>query len=1013
MPGAGSCSAFSCCSACLPRPTLSIPQKLHRNTSRTPGAWEAVFPEEQSTASPQTPDGYLWIGSDEGLIRFDGTTFRIVTPPGSIPLSFRGILSLAATPEGSLWIRLQDSTIFRYQNGIFHEVPVHTRQRSSVITVMYPQENGVPLLTIVTGGSLRFDGTQFEDVPGDLFEPDSLVISLARTGDGKFWKGTRDSGLSYLSDGGLVPVRNGLPDTKINSLLAVGDHDLWVGTDNGVAHWNGQDLTSAPAPAALAHVQALAMASDRDGNIWIGTAQGLLRVSPQGTVTPLDNTESIGTVTSIFEDREGNLWAGGTSGICRLRDATFSTFSVKEGLPSNSNGAIYADSIGRIWFAPIEGGLFWIQDGKVSQVTADGLEKDIVYSITGANGELWIGRQRGGLTHLTYDQKHITAHTYTHRDGLAQDSVYTVHRSRDGAIWAGTLSGGVSVLRDGRFSTYSVANGLLSDTVNSVIDSPDGTVWFGTTSGLTALSGGRWKTFVTQDGLPSDEINALHAGPLNILWVGTAKGLAILDRDGVHVPAAGLDTLHRPIFGIAEDREGSMWITTAARLLRFNQEELLHASLEDSGIREFGLADGLQSVEGVRRSQSVVTDPLGRVWFSMGRGISVTNPARSLSGAPAIAQIENASADGSPLDLRAVLHIPASSQRIAFDFSGVSLSIPERVRFRYKLDGFDRNWSAPLATREAVYTNLDPGAYQFRVLASNGDGQWNSPEAVTRFIIEPALWQTWWFRVLCVVAVMAAVVLAFRLRMLQMTAQLNLRFEERLAERTRIAQELHDTLLQGCLSASMQLDVAYDQLPGDSPVKPSLGRILQLMRQVVDEGRNALLGLRSRDRNPDALEQSFSRVAQELAIYEQVSYRLHTVGKLRPLHPLIRDEVYRIGREALVNAFRHADATAIDVELTYAANHLCLSVRDDGCGIDEHILQSGREGHWGLPGMRERAQRIGAKLRVLNSIHGGAEVELIVPSQIAYQTPTEVAGLIPGFFLRGLQWRRAPKDRRR
>ena len=172
------------------------------------------------------------------------------------------------------------------------------------------------------------------------------------------------------------------------------------------------------------------MASDRDGNIWIGTAQGLLRVSPQGTVTPLDNTESIGTVTSIFEDREGNLWAGGTSGICRLRDATFSTFSVKEGLPSNSNGAIYADSIGRIWFAPIEGGLFWIQDGKVSQVTADGLEKDIVYSITGANGELWIGRQRGGLTHLTYDQKHITAHTYTHRDGLAQDSVYTVHRSR-------------------------------------------------------------------------------------------------------------------------------------------------------------------------------------------------------------------------------------------------------------------------------------------------------------------------------------------------------------------------------------------------------------------------------------------------------------------------------------------------------------------------------------------------------------------------------------------------------
>ena len=191
------------------------------------------FPGGAVHCIAQTPDGYLWIGSDEGLIRFDGTTFRIVTPPASMPLSFRSILSLVSTPDGSLWIRLQDSTILRYQNGIFHEVPVHTRQRSAIISVMHPQKNDAPLLTIVTGGSLRFNGAQFEDIPDDRFEPDSLVISFARTGDGKFWKGTRDSGLSYLSGGRLVPIRNGLPDTKINTLLAVGDRDLWVGTDNG------------------------------------------------------------------------------------------------------------------------------------------------------------------------------------------------------------------------------------------------------------------------------------------------------------------------------------------------------------------------------------------------------------------------------------------------------------------------------------------------------------------------------------------------------------------------------------------------------------------------------------------------------------------------------------------------------------------------------------------------------------------------------------------------------------
>ena len=961
----------------------------------------------------QTPDGYLWIGSEEGLIRFDGLNFRFINPPSSLSLSVRNVLSLASDDDGSLWIRLQDSKIIRYRNGIFKPIEIRSKRHYGIISVMYARKGGGPILSTGAGASFQFNGSYFVDVPHDNMEAGAIVISLANTPDGTAWKGTRDSGLFAIRGGQVTAIRKGLPDTKINTLLPVGAHDLWIGTDNGVVRWNGEDLTSAPVPAALARVQALAMVSDRDQNIWIGTARGLLRVNGQG-VAPVgeNNTRSFGTVTCLFEDREGNLWAGGTSGITRLRDATFSTFSTHEGLPSNNNGAIYVDSAARTWFAPIEGGLFWMKDGNVHQVAADGLSKDVIYSITGDKSDIWIGRQHGGLTHLLCEENRITAHTYTHRDGLAQDSVYTVHRSRDGAIWAGTLSGGVSVLRDNRFATYSVANGLLSNTVTAVVDSADGTIWFGTTSGLTALARGRWKTYVMQDGLPSDEIDSLYAGSANVLWIGTAKGLAFLDFTGVHRPGPELDPLRRSIFGIAEDRQGSLWVTTSARILRINREKLLHSTLDRAGLHEFGLADGLQSVEGVQRSQTVIADSLGQIWFSMGRGISVTDPSRTVGSAPAIASIETASADGTPFDRTPIPRIPASSQRIAFNFSGVSLSIPERVRFRYKLDGFDRDWSSPVATREAVYTNLDPGTYRFRVLASSSDGQWNSPEAVAPFIIEPALWQTWWFRLLCITAVVAAVLLAFRLRMLQMAAELNLRFEERLAERTRIAQELHDTLLQGCLSASMQLDVAYDQLPGDSPVKPSLGHILQLMRQVVDEGRNALLGLRSRDRGPDDLEQSFSRVAQELALHEHVSYRLHVEGKLRQLHPLIRDEVYRIGREALVNSFRHADATAIDVELTYAANHLSLSVRDDGCGIDEPTLRTGREGHWGIPGMRERAQRIGAKLRILNNIHGGAEVELFVPAHIAYQTPfSEGARGVSALIFRGLQWINFPRNR--
>jgi signal transduction histidine kinase len=224
----------------------------------------------------------------------------------------------------------------------------------------------------------------------------------------------------------------------------------------------------------------------------------------------------------------------------------------------------------------------------------------------------------------------------------------------------------------------------------------------------------------------------------------------------------------------------------------------------------------------------------------------------------------------------------------------------------------------------------------------------------------------------------------FRLRMHYMVNRLNLRFEERLAERMRIAQELHDTLLQGFLSASMQLNVAADQVSENSPAKPLLRRVLQLMGQVIEEGRNALRGLRSSTMNSDHLEQAFSHLPSELALQEEITYRVIVDGQPRALHPVIRDEVYRIGREALVNAFRHAQANSIEVEIQYTSSYLRTLIRDDGCGIDPHVLRAGREGHWGLPGIRERAERIGAKLKVWSRSAAGTEVELVVPARVAY-----------------------------
>jgi signal transduction histidine kinase len=314
----------------------------------------------------------------------------------------------------------------------------------------------------------------------------------------------------------------------------------------------------------------------------------------------------------------------------------------------------------------------------------------------------------------------------------------------------------------------------------------------------------------------------------------------------------------------------------------------------------------------------------------------------------------------------------------------MNLSLQQRTRFRYLLDGLDQTWSTDASTsRQVIYTHLSPGNYRFRIIASNALGVWNSPETDVPFKIRPALWQTWHFQALCVLAAIFAAVALYRMRLMQVTEQLNRRFQDRLVERTRIAQDLHDTLLQGVISASMQLDVAQDRVPEDSPARPMLRRVLQLMRQVTEEGRQALRGLRTNDNGID-LPALFKGLGEEPNHASAAQFTVQTVGQVRALQSPLLDEVYRIGREAYFNAAAHAQASRIEMILDYGKRTFRLMVKDDGRGIDTEILSNGRLGHWGLAGMRERARAIGSVLKIRTRVPGGTNVELIVPGAIAY-----------------------------
>jgi signal transduction histidine kinase/ligand-binding sensor domain-containing protein len=944
---------------------------------------EQGFPGGAVYAIAQTNDGYLWIGAENGLVRFDGLSFRLYNHTNTPVFPTGPVLGLTTDTDGTLWIRPQEQGLLRYRGGVFEIVLPLTGGEEAVVTAMGRDTHGDALIARANR-LFRYNSGKFTLLTSPS-EPTPLVISMAQTGDGKVWMGTRDAGLFYLNGGRVTSVTLGLPDSKVNSLQPAGERDLWIGTDSGIVRWNGTELTREGTPQSLDHAQVLGISMDHDSNIWVASARGLSRInSVAGSLTEERGQPVASGVSAPFEDREGNLWVGNSRGIERFRDTLFLTYDSSGTSGSKNDGPLYADAGGRTWFAPSDGGLFWVKGDTSGRISDAGLDKDVVYSISGGDDELWVARQRGGLTHLRSRGSSLANETYTARNGLAQNSVYVVHRNHDGTVWAGTLGGGVSRVQNGRVITFTTANGLASNTVSAIEESSDGTMWFATPNGLSALAGDRWRVYAGRDGLPPGGVSCLLEDSTGVLWIGTADGLAFLRSGAVQIPRAVPESLHEPVLGMAEDKTGWLWIATSNHVLRLKRDRLLDGALADSDVREFTSEDGLHG-GGVNRQRSVVRDPLGRIWFSLNNGISVVDPARvTRDSVPVPIHMQAVSVDGAMLDLEGPLRIPSARRRITFSYIGLSLSMPGRIRYRYMLEGFDHGWSEPVAAREAVYTNLSPGFYHFHVMARNPEGVWNTEDATVGFGIQPALWQTLWFQLSCVLASIAMALALYRYRLRQLTRQLNVRFEERLAERTRIAQELHDTLLQGFLSASMQLHVMVDGLPEGSPAKPSLNRVLQLIGQVTEEARNTLRGLRSHENPAPDLEQAFSRIRQELTLQDDIKFRVIVEGRPRPLHPLLRDEVYRIGREALVNAFRHSHARQIEAELEYGVDQLRIQIRDNGCGIDPDVLRSGRDGHWGLPGMRERAERIGARLSVWSSAAAGTEVELSIPGHIAF-----------------------------
>jgi signal transduction histidine kinase len=433
-----------------------------------------------------------------------------------------------------------------------------------------------------------------------------------------------------------------------------------------------------------------------------------------------------------------------------------------------------------------------------------------------------------------------------------------------------------------------------------------------------------------------------------------------------------------------------MWLNGLSGVVHIKADEIQRA-LANHGysmaIERLDDLDGLVSApEQIRPLPSVVKTSDGRIYFATRSSVVWIDPRQIPRNTtrPTV-DIQSVNADGKTYDRPKELPLKANIDNLEIRYTAPSLLIPERVRFRYFMEGLDKRWIDAGDRRMALYSRVPPGKYVFKVIASNDEGLWSESARTVSIDIPPSFIQSIWFQILCVLVILLLLSLVYVLRFRQVNAQIRARIYERDAERERIARELHDTLLQGVLSASMQLDLAEDQLAEDSPLKGLVQSVLATLRHVTEESRMALRGLRFQDIESNDLAKVFQRVKQEFPHKDAIVFRVVAQGDARVVRTEIRNEIYRIGREAIVNAYVHSEAATIEVEIQYARTQLSLLIRDDGRGIDSSILQGGRDGHWGLSGMRERSRRIGATLKLRSRPGAGTEIELMVPGHIAFE----------------------------
>jgi signal transduction histidine kinase/ligand-binding sensor domain-containing protein len=957
--------ALSACARVINEPPINY-------TSRV---WQMQdgLPEQTVQAFAQTKDRYLWIGTTGGLLRFDGVRLVLFDRDNTPAFNENNIFGLTVTTDDTLWVATEGGGLIRYKDGLFRSFSGKDGLLNDFVRTVYQDSKG-QIWIGTDNGLFQFRGGRIERVDNSNGMPPIAVHAIHEDLQGRLWAG--GSKLLCLNGGTYQEYRlaGEGSQNRVKSITQTRDGTMWVGTIGGLYSMVSGADSFRKVKETSGTVRFLRETSD--GTLWIGTIGHGIYKYWKRQFSQMTAPESLpsNTVLNLFEDIESNIWVGTQAGMLRLSKTPIQTVTLPDAGDYDAE-TVYQDPNGDLWIAAAN--LFRFRDGKATRVRLPGISGVRIRNVFRDNEDtLWIGTEGRGVFRLSGTN---SAH-YMVKDGLVNNFIRAFLQGRDGSTWVATDEG-VSRWRDGRFTNYQERDGLCYFSTRTLAEDRNGDIWVGTDRGVSHLQGGHFARDAVTEALRHEKIWAIREDSDGGLWFGTRTGGLYRWRFGklIHFTIAqGLAS--NSIYELLQDQRDNFWISGPNGISVINRRELdtiAENPLHPLSLTLYGISDGLETTQmyGAEKPGGVVTSQ-GEVWFASNKGpVRVSlNPAAPEGPAPVV--IDSVLADGLQVPDLQRLSLNPDNAKIEVHYSVIQLRSQERVRFRYMLEGFDKNWTDASSRRVAYYTNLPPGSYQFRVEAFEMSAPQQIAESSVEIVQRPHFYRTAWFLGCSLLLLAAGVWGGYKFRM----RQVHSRFQAVLDERTRLAREMHDTLIQGCAGVSALLE-AHSSLDDSEPAAKDdlLSCVRTQLRTTINEAREAVWDLRHADGSATAIGPILGNMTQQVSHEFGVPVECRVSGKPFDLDQSTAHELLMVVREALHNAIRHGQPTRVHVDVGFEKKQFRVQVRDDGRGFDTAIASSQPNGHYGLVGIQERTKRIGGEL-ILNSWPGsGTELTLSVP----------------------------------